>query len=167
MARAHAIQYFAPDSRAGCRLQGSLADALAQIGEQVQEKVLRSGLHAGARVLYDELKHRAPGSLADAVYEYHDVRRSRDGRQIYIVGVNKRQAPHWFNVEYGHWRVNVVYRDATTGKIIPTQQRLPRPVWTPAHPYLRPTWDSQAGAAIDAVQRRMAERLGELTAVAS
>lgn len=148
----------------GAKLRGSLSDALQQYAADVQEKVLRSAVYAGAKVLADELYIRAPlgptGNLKDAVYTFHDDKQSVGGVQVYAVGVNKVKAPHWANVEYGHWRVNVVYR-GPDGKLIPTKQRLPTPVWVPAHPYLRPT-AGRMPDALRAMQRRLVERLREV-----
>lgn len=156
-------EFFAADSRAGARMRGSMVDALQQLREDVQTKALRSAVYAGAKVLADELEVRVPvddGQLKAAVYTHHDDERSVNGRQIYQVGVNKKKAPHWFNVEYGHWRINVVVR-GPGGRVLATKERLPTPVWTPAHPYLRPTADRMP-EAVRAMQRRLVQRVREL-----
>lgn len=162
--RSHQARYFAPDTKAGAQVRGSITGALQQLRDDVQTQALRSAVYAGAKLLADELERRVPvddGQLKGAVYTWHDDKRSRDGRQLYVVGVNKKQAPHWFNVEYGHWRINVVYR--VGNRVIPTKQRLPTPVWTPAHPYLRPTADRMPDA-VRAMQLRLIERIRELRA---
>lgn len=162
MARSRTVRLFAPDTKSGAAMTGSMVGALQQLRDDVQTQALRSAVYAGAKLLADELERRVPvddGQLKGAVYTWHDDKRSRDGRQLYVVGVNKKQAPHWFVVEYGHWRVNVVYR--VGNRVIPTKQRLPTPVWTPARPYLRPTADRMADA-VRAMQARLAERLREL-----
>lgn len=158
------LRYFAPDSKAGAQMVGSLSEALAQLREDLHEKALRSAVHAGAKVLFDELRVRVPvdqGTLHGAIYEWRDVRQSKDSRQVYAVGVNKSKAPHWFNVEYGHWRVNVVVR-GPGGRVLATRERLQAPVWVAAHPYLRPTWDSRANDALQAMRKRLGERVAEL-----
>lgn len=160
-------QFFGADTRAGARMRGSLVDVLAQLQEDVRGKALRSAVYAGAKVLADELEVRVPvdeGVLKDAIYTHHDDRRSGNGQQIYQVGVNKSKAPHWYNVEYGHWRINVVLR--VNGRWVATKDRLPTPVWTPAHPYLRPTADRMP-EALRAMQRRLAQRVRELTSGSS
>lgn len=162
--KSRTVRLFAPDQKAGARLEGSLADSIAKFKADIVDKALRSGIYAGARLLYDELKLRTPvgptGNLNAAVYHWHDDKRSVGGKQVYRIGVNKVKAPHWFNVEYGHWRVNVVYR-GPGGALIPTKQRLPAPVWVPGHPYLRPTADRMP-QAIAAAKARLAQRIGEL-----
>lgn len=155
---------FFPVERHGARVTSSIADALAELRVHVREKVLRSACHAGAVVLYDELKTRAPsrtGGLKAAVYRWHDDKKSRGGeRQVYYVGVNKAKAPHWALVEYGHMRINVVFRGAD-GELVVTKKRLPAPVWVPPNPYLRPTWDAKASEAIEAMKARAAQRIAE------
>ena len=175
------VRLFAPDQKAGAQLGGSLADSIAQFKADVTDKALRSGIYAGARLLYDELKLRTPvgptGTLNAAVYHWHDDKRSVNGKQIYRIGVNKGKAPHWFNVEYGHWQTNYLvpleqvphperYTKAiVTGQdgkqYLATRRRLPAPRWVPAHPYLRPTADHMP-QAIAAAKARLAERIGQL-----
>lgn len=162
--KSRTVRLFSPDQKAGARIEGSLADSIAQFTADIKDKALRSGVYAGAKLLYDELRLQAPsgptGDLKAAVYHWHDDKRSVGGKQIYRIGVNKSKAPHWFNVEYGHWRVNVVYR-GPGGNLITTRQRLPVPVWVPGHPYLRPTADRMP-AAIAAAKARLQQRVGEL-----
>lgn len=162
MARhASKAEYF-PTQKAGARMTSSLADAIADLRGHVREKVLRSAAHAGAEVLYEELKLRAPagptGNLKSAIYQWHDDKRSNEARQIYVVGVNKSAAPHWALVEYGHMRINVVFR-GPTGELIATKKLLPAPVWVPPTPYLRPSWEAKASAAVSAMQQRAMQRL--------
>lgn len=150
---------FVADKGAGARMRGSLSAALAQLADDVQNNVLRSAVYAGAKVLAAELEVRTPvdsGGLKDAIYTFHDPKKSTHGKQVYAVGVNKTKAPHWFNVEYGHWRVNVVVR--VNGKFIATKDRLLEPVWVPAHPYLRPT-AAKMPEAVRAMQRRLVQRI--------
>jgi hypothetical protein len=172
------LQTFTPDTRAGGST-GALGDALRQYAAWVQEEALRSAVYAGAKLLYDELLQRVPvgltGNLKAACYHWHDEKQSFNGRQVYAVGVNKNKAPHWYNVEYGHVRVNrVVYTDNAIkaakypsskpakggGFAIPTKEKLPAPRWVPANPYLRPTAD-RLPDAIEAMKRRLAEKLKE------
>lgn len=147
------------------RMRGSLTAALQQLTTDVRDKALRSAVRAGADLLYNEMRARVPvvsGQLKAAIYQYHDDRKSVDGRQVYAVGPNKRKAPHWFVVENGHWRINKVV--VTNGKAVFTKERLPQPVWVPAVPYIRPTWDAKSGQLVRTMQHRLIERLRELRA---
>lgn len=164
--RSHTLKQFAPDSKAGASITSDMVSALQQLTLDVQEHALRSAVHAGAFVLYQELLQRTSaisktGALASSVYRFHDDKKSRGGRQTYAVGVNKRDAPHWYNVEYGHWRVNVVVH-GPGGQVIYTRQRLKAPQWVPPHPYLRPTWDAKSAAAVEAMKARLSEKIKEL-----
>lgn len=160
-------RFFAPDSKAGATFTSSLSGALAQLSEELSTTALRSATHAGAKVLYDELHQRVSamsdsGQLLGSVYRWHDDDKSVGGKQTYAIGVNKRKAPHWYNVEYGHWRINVLVKVAG-GKFVATKERLKTPVWVEAHPYLRPTWDAASAAAMSAMKGRLAEKVRELT----
>lgn len=152
-------------AKAGVRVTGSLAAAIKQHGRDIQTKVLRSGAHAGAVVFYDEMKQRAPvdeGTLFGSIYRFHDESKSKGGLQRYLIGPNRKKAPHWHLVEYGHWRVNVVVR-LPNGQIKATTERLQDPVWVPPVPYIRPTFDAVAQRAIESARERMKQRLQELT----
>lgn len=162
--RSHTTRMFAPDSKAGAEIVVSLVDQLERFTNLFQAKIVRSAVYAGAKVLADELELRVPivdGVLHGSIYTWYDYRNSgRSGKQIYYVGYNKAKARHWFNVEYGHWRVNKgIYVD---GEWIPFKTRLANPVWVEPRPYLRSTWDAKSGAAIVAMGARMAERIREL-----
>lgn len=164
------------DRRAGGAIKDSLQGILTQFAKDFQDQVLRSATRAGALVFLDEMRLRAPvgerndstkseyqpGTLKKSIYHYYDKNKSVQGKQVYAVGPNKTKAPHWFFAEYGHYIVNVTWRDET-GQIWASKKRLPEKVkWVPANPYIRPTWDSKKDDAIRAMQARMQERLKEI-----
>lgn len=166
MARDRSIQLHSVDTQAGARMRGSLVQALRSYTAAVRDQALRPAARAGALVLYTEMRARVSvgeGKLKASIYHWHDDARSVDGRQIYLVGPNKKKAPHWFNVEYGHVRVNVVFK-GEDGKLHPTAVRLRVPQWVPASPYIRPTWDAGKALAVRAMRRRLVERLREINA---
>lgn len=151
-------------NKSGQRVPGGLSDAIAEFSQDLQTKVFRSAAHAGAIVFYNEMRERVPvdeGTLHDSIYRYHDEEGSTATRQRYLIGPNKNKAPHWFNVEYGHWLVNVVVR-LPNGQIQATTERLKDPVWVPGIPYIRPTFDAVAGQAIKAAIERAKQRIQEL-----
>lgn len=152
-----------PKSLVKMKLESSATEALDNLERAIREKVLRSAAYAGARVFYDEVKMRVPvdeGTLFGAIYHYHIDRQSGPNRQIYAIGPNKKKAPHWYNVEYGHWRINVLVRRG--GRWIATKQRLPAPVWVPGKPYMRPSYEAKKAEAIKAMQVRFGQRLREV-----
>lgn len=145
-----------------------LEQRLSQLERDVVEKVARSSARAGALVIYDEIKIRATlfkeptNTMYNAVYHWFDTKRSTETRKTYMVGINKRKAPHWHNVEYGHWRINVVFTDENTGALIALRKRLAAPKWVPAHPFLRPAWDAKRDDALRAMAVRASQRIDEL-----
>lgn len=144
-------------------VSSTATEALKALENAIKEKVLRSAAYAGARVFYDEMRTRVPvdeGTLYGAIYHYHLEKQSGPTKQLYAIGPNKVKAPHWYNVEYGHWRVNVLIRRG--GRWIATKQRLPAPLWVPGKPYVRPTYDSRKQAAVKAMQVRFEQRLKEV-----
>ena len=150
--------------------------ALNQFIGHIREKVLRSATYAGAKVLYDEMCQRTQaatpniygqgtGQLKEAIYHWHDDKQSGLNKQVYVIGVNKKKAPHWHLIEYGHWQIYAVYRGSDNrfytlkmhGK--PVMSRNPKKI--PAYPYIRPTFDAKSKSALDAVSKKMAEKLKE------
>ncbi|WP_086925406.1 HK97 gp10 family phage protein [Variovorax sp. JS1663] len=148
----------------GINVVSNVTESLAALEAGIKEKVLRSAARAGALVFYTEMRQRVPvksGELFQSIYHYHDDKGSTPNRQTYFVGPNKSKAPHWHQVEFGHWQVNVVVK-LPNGRLAATKERLATPKWIPAKPYVRPTWDAKKQAAVTAARLRMGERLKEL-----
>lgn len=149
----------APKSLLSVAFDSDLSEGLERLAEAMRYKVPRSAARAGALVFYDEMKLRAPvatGLLRDSIYHWHDDSASDSGRQVYVVGPNVVKAPHWYLVEYGHWRTNAIVNGRYTPFLLAV------PVWTPAHSYIRATWDSKLDEAGRRMRSRAAERLEEV-----
>jgi HK97 gp10 family phage protein len=160
------VTYTSSSGKTTASMRTSLTDALRQFGEAAQGEPLRRAAGAGAKVLYDEMRVRVPvaeGTLQESIYRYWVKRPDNAERQTYYIGPNKKKAPHWHLIEYGHFRVNVVYRDAS-GDLIPTKRRLPAPVWVPPQPYIRPSFDAAVGEALDAMRAEFGRALQEVRA---
>ena len=158
------------------RMTGDAETALNLFIGNIREKVLRSATYAGAKVLYDEMRQRTQnatpdlygqvtGQLKDAIYHWHDDKQSGLNKQVYAVGVNKKKAPHWHLIEYGHWQIYSTYK-GQDGKFYtlkvngnPVMSQNPKRV--PAYPYIRPTFDAMGKSALEAAKKRMSERLKE------
>jgi len=149
---------------------------LQALERAVREKVLRSGAFAGSNVFYLEMRMRVPvkeGTLYGAIYQWHDDK-STANRQTYFIGPNKRKAPHWYFIEYGHWLYNRLvdgkWQRSKESKNArgPGAHTLPGalkvPVFVPPKPFVRPTWESKRKIAITAMKQRMAERFREIQA---
>lgn len=160
-------------------LEGDLVASLDRLEAVVLEKVVRSGaagmasaiaaeveanvakLANGAPVVVNGETHE-PGTLQGAIYWAFDDRASTDLRKTYGVSWNRSKAPHGHLIEFGHWRVNRVYRD-DDGHLVATRERLPEPEFVPAQPFLRPALAAlpraiQAG--MEAMRRRFAAEAG-------
>ena len=187
--RQHSLMLYRADSRESTPIPGTMGDLLGEFTNRLREKALRSAAYAGAKVFYEEMQHRAEGAeahspnvksgtLRSAIYHWHDEDASRGGlKQVYAVGPNKRKAPHWFNVEYGHFRYNKlipieegrVVKDGTKvvvghdgQRYIATRMKLADRQQVPAYPYIRPTFDAMAKVVVDRMRERLAERIKEL-----
>lgn len=174
-------------------IDGDIGDLLDDFADFLPD-AFRSAAAAGARVFYDELLVRAPvgptGNLKKAIYRWYDKKASTDGRQVYRAGVNVKKAPHWWLVEYGHFRRNKLirvrpgadvskYRNKKTGKPLAFVAKdghtyIPRNkgagtvnVWVPPTPYLRPSFEAKKNAALQAMRARLAQRIGEFQAQVS
>jgi hypothetical protein len=175
MARGRTLKLY-PTRFVGVEITSNVQDALQRLEAGIYEKVLRSGAYAGAAVFYNEMRQRVPigetGNLYASIYHWHDDKLSKATQQIYMIGPNKVKAPHWHNVEYGHWRYNRFANGRwQRSKSNPNARgpgahdlpgALAQPVWTPAKPYIRPTFDARAQSSLTAIRTRMAERLREL-----
>jgi HK97 gp10 family phage protein len=141
------------------RMSGSIVDGLELFASQLPG-IARKVAYAGARVMYDEMLMRAPvesGGLRDAIYHKFLDQVSQGSSKSYAIGPNKRRAPHWHLVEYGHYRYHVIYRDESGQWKTDKTRPLPAPVWVPAVPYIRPTFDARKVSAIEAMRARASE----------
>ena len=120
------------------KLTGDLEGALTKYADDIKSKVLRAGAGAMSSVIYNEVKanaglHVKTGNLYKAVYQYYVESGSTTEKQTYLVGVNRKKAPHWHLLEYG------------TSKM-------------PAYPIVRPAFD-HIQTAITAGKARIAQEL--------
>lgn len=144
---------------------GDVFDGLDQLEENVYSIARTMGAAAGA-ALRDEAKtrvRRKSGLLGSAIYVAFDDE-STASSIIYSVSWNRQKAPHGHLIEFGHWRTNVVVQQPN-GQWITTKERLPQPKWVPAHPFLRPAFDSLqprlVAIAVEAGKRKFNEQAAE------
>lgn len=150
---------------------------LEAFAKEVREKALRSATFAMANVIYKEIRLRVPvdeGELYAAIYQYHSDRESTGNKQVYYVGVNKIKAPHWHNVEFGHWRYNKIINGKAQKSLLRGKTKgkgpqdhggpgaLDERKWVPARPYMRTAYEASIDRAMQAGKERLAERLKEL-----
>lgn len=135
-------------------LKGPLAKSLA-----------RSMAVAGGTIYRDEAKVLAPvkdGVLRDSIYLAFKDSRSGGDDVTYSISWNAKKAPHGHLQEFGHWRIYATYTGADGSWYTNKNVRLPEPKWVPAHPFLRPAFDTQGARARKAMLERGKERFPEL-----
>jgi len=145
--------------------EGDVAEQVASFFDEIKEKAVRPAVHAMAVVLYDEMRERVPlrlGTLQSAIYRWFDDAASGPDRKTYLVGVNKRRAPHWWLVEHGHWRKHKIKRLPGGEWVTIKDQPLKIPVFVPAQPYLRVSVDAKMPEAVKAGMNRLAEKIKEV-----
>lgn len=146
-------------------MEGDIEAQVAAFFDRIKEEALRPAAHAMAVVLYDEMRLRVPhrlGKLQSAIYRWFDDKRSTPDRKTYMVGVNVKKAPHWWLVEYGHWRRHAVVQLDDGGWITLKNRPLKVPVFVPAQSYLRSSVDAKLKASAEAGRRRLAEKVREI-----
>jgi hypothetical protein len=145
--------------------EGDIAARVGEFCERIKSEAIRPAAHAMALVLYDEMRARVPlkmGTLQSAIYRWFDEKESGPDIKTYLVGVNKRKAPHWWVVEHGYWRRHAVIKLASGEWVTIKSQPLKVPVYVPAQPYLRVSVDAKLAAAVEAGRRRLAEKIQEI-----
>lgn len=123
-----------------------------------EESIIRKAAGAGAKIMYDEMvlrapvrdekyktgkKRKPPGQLKKSIYYWWDKDTSGKNRALYRIGPNTKKAPHWHLVEFGHWDKGKTH-------------------FTPAHPYIRPTFDAKSKEALAASRKKLNELIGEI-----
>lgn len=132
----------------------ALQAALDQLAEGAEVNT-RPAAQAGAQVLYDEVKLRAPvskrarktkggriiqpGALKASIYQVFSQDNSGDGRTTYHISWNARKAPHGHLVEFGTARA-------------------------PANPFLRPSFEAKASIALQQASVRWSDDMRTLIA---
>lgn len=147
-------------------LDGDLTAYLDGLDAGIQEQVLRSAAHAGAKFLQDVAQANAPvyvpkgltkrrikpGQLRDSIYRVFSDSQSSGTFKLYEVSWNHTKAPHGYWMENGFW--------LTKGKRRGGQQVKVR--WVPGTAFIRRAGD-RSDEALRIATRRADERLQELT----
>lgn len=145
-------------------VSGDMSGALQNWAKKIQDQATRPASRAGALVFYHEMRQKVPvgetQNLYNSIYHAYSPEKSINGKQVYHIGPNKTKAPHWWLVENGHWRVNVVLR--VNGRWLATKERLPAPVWVGPTPYIAPTFDGKVRESIAAMRTRLKEKITEI-----
>lgn len=157
----------------GAEIDVDLTAGFDKLIEAAGESTLRSTGFAGALVIQEEAKQNALKSYkTGTIYRNIIIKRieeeSQDNeRQTYIVTVRtgKRNvegdAFYWDWVEQGH---AFVPHNPTSKKWKMHREAARLEYGTssvPAHPFMRPAYESKRGEALEAMKKRMAEKISE------
>jgi hypothetical protein len=138
---------------------------LDQLTGPIATKLARSMGVASGTVYRDEAKLLAPkddGLLASSIYLAYKDDRSNDDSVTYSITWNAKKAPHGHLQEFGHWQTHVTYKGSDGKWYTLPNVPLAQPRWVPAHPFLRPAFDTAQARAQQAAIERGRERLPEL-----
>lgn len=152
--------------------------ALDRLGDKARE-LTRPAAQAGAQVLYEEVRMRAPvsaesreykgrtytpGKLKSSIYQVFSENKSDAARSTYHISWNYKKARHGHLVEFGYWqRYKVIKTPAgwrvlkKNGKPVP----LASPKYIPGHPFLRPAYAARKTAALQAAKTRFTQLMNE------
>jgi HK97 gp10 family phage protein len=139
-----------------------LQEALKALPAEIQKRPLRSAVSAGAKVIVDEAKRRAPqgetGNLRKALYRYRSRSQSGTGKETFLVGVRKGKKQYADTAknrrlsrvgkkytvegEAFYWR----FLEFGTSKMA-------------ARPFLRPAFESKKMEALDTIKKKLAEAI--------
>lgn len=134
-----------------------LEKVFANLDQNVKEHLARSGALAGAKVIRDEAKARAPvktGTLRDAMYVAYAERDSDSKQKTYTVSWNSKKAPHGHLIEKGFWLTKRGKHKKGSG------ERIKR---IPGKAFLASANEAVKAKAARAANNRMSERYKEIT----
>lgn len=141
----------------------NVLSALDDLGKDAYS-VARTMGAATAAALRDEAKanvNSRSGKLRGAIYLVFNAEASTETRVRYSVSWNRKKAPHGHLVEFGHTRTNVRVQ-LPSGQWITTKERLERPEWVPAKPFLRPAFDTLQPRLVQVAVTAGSKRFQEL-----
>lgn len=174
-----------------------LETKLLGLSAKIAKNVLRTSVYAGAALMKDAVKSKAPvltgttwgehqpaGTLKRAIIVKHVPEQSNDYQQTYKVTVkqgkkyqkqgkkgNRSQDAFYAKwVEYGHWYVppNPVLTTSANGvdhkHNWKNHRAANRAIWIPAHPFMRPAWDTANTQSLEAIKVRMGQKIEEESA---
>lgn len=163
-----------------------LNTALRKLAEDVQKKYLRGGVAAGARVVKSAAVRNVPvksGTLRRAIYSKWMREASGNERQTFLVSVRRgkryqaktvtskkgrsrttknNDAYYWTWVEFGHVATGPTKIKGGTARREKARKALKSSgKFVPPRPFLRPAFEANKLAIIEAVRVELAKRIME------
>lgn len=163
-----------------------LNQALVKLAADVQTKYLRGAVAAGARVIRDAAVRNVPvrsGKLRRAIYSKWIREASGQERQLFLVSVRRgkqfqsrtrqtkrgktvttkdNDAYYWTWIEFGHVAAGPErIRGGSARRERARQSLRTAGRFVPPRPFLRPAFEANKTAAIEAVREELAKRIRE------
>ena len=132
---------------------------LKTLAPKVEKNIMRAALRSGAAVFREEAKAKAPVDSGALVKSIKVSTSTKKGRITAKLKVGGKLAPHAMLVEYGTKPHKIAPKGAggllIGGKVVGA---VDHPGAKP-HPFVRPTFDAKSTPAIEAVGKKIRERL--------
>lgn len=140
----------------------ALQEALNNLPKELQKGPLKSAVSAGAKVVAEEAKRRAPlgetGNLRKAIYRYRSRSQSRDGKETFLVAVRKGKAKYADTARNRRLRrVGKTYQ--TAGEAFYWRFLEFGTKYIAARPFLRPAFESKKNEALDTIKKKLADAI--------
>jgi HK97 gp10 family phage protein len=153
------------------KLSGDMFEGLARLEAAAGESTLRAAGVAGAALIRDEAKMRAPvksGVLkANIIIKRAEEKSNGAESQTYLVTVrsgkfgNEGDAFYWRFVENGHSNVRRKPKGSTWKSHRAAMKAEFGDSKTAARPFMRPAYEATKDKAIDAMRDKMREKIAE------
>lgn len=132
---------------------GAQVDALLQqLPVEIEQKILRNGLAAGANIIRDEAKGLAPEKSGEMANDIKTARGTGDGYVYAKVRLSGKHAFLGKFMEYGTAAHMIWVRSKES--LVIDGVPIGKHVWNPGvapHPFMRPALDARAAQAVQAV----------------
>lgn len=136
-----------------------LDDLLQTLAPKIRKNIMRAALRAGAAEIREEARRQVPSDTGTLRRSIRVTTRAKGGESSASVKAGNSQAFYAHMVEFGT-RSHTIKPKKTDALLLPVGPR--REVAHPgsrARPFMRPAADAAFSAAINAVQKKLRERL--------
>jgi HK97 gp10 family phage protein len=137
----------------------ALDDFLQQLPVKVERNIMRAAMRAGANEFKKGAQDAAPVDDGDLRASIRVTTRSKKGTVYASVKAGGKKAPHWHWVEFGTAAHKIKAKPQHALAFNGTTLREVDHPGARAQPFMRPTFDARAAAAIAATAAKIRERL--------
>ena len=156
-------------------VQGDLTAVFDRLSAELGERALRACGFAGAKIIRDEAIQNASGSdpavitgtlKRSIIVKRAEERSKGNERQTYLVTVRKgdfggEDAFYWRFVENGHRKSRKKQKGMSWKRHRSLMDREFGNSTTPAHPFMRPAYESKIGEAIEAMGKSFSASIAD------